>query len=142
MCPRAVTVWDVESGRLILRREWDYRTARSVCFDKDSRRLAWACEAQVVILELATRDVLATLDGHTADVTQVAWNEKGDRLLSTSFDGTVKIWDWKSAQEVLTLEQPGGGVWGGAWSPDDQAIVIGTIGGAVRVLTATKTAGE
>src|SRR5262249_4436448 len=46
-------------------------------------------------------EVLLTLKGHTAPATAVAFSPQGQRLASTSFDKTVKIWDARTGQETL-----------------------------------------
>jgi WD40 repeat protein/serine/threonine protein kinase len=47
-----------------------------------------------------------------------AWSPDGSRLASGSVDGTVKIWDANSGQELLTLKGHRGAVGEVAWSPD------------------------
>jgi hypothetical protein len=51
---------------------------------------------------------LLTLQGHTDDVTAVAWNSNGSLLASGSFDQTIRIWDVASGQSVGLLEGHGG----------------------------------
>jgi WD40 repeat protein/DNA-binding SARP family transcriptional activator len=45
-----------------------------------------------------------TLRGHTSDVWDVAYSPDGARLATASFDGTAKIWDSETGQELYSLE--------------------------------------
>ena len=41
---------------------------------------------------------LSTLEGHSDDVTSVALSKDGQRVMSGSYDNTVKIWDLFSGE--------------------------------------------
>jgi WD40 repeat protein len=45
------------------------------------------------------RAQLVTLQGHTANVTSLAWQNEAKWLVSGSEDGTVKIWDVRSVSK-------------------------------------------
>jgi len=44
--------------------------------------------------------LLATLDGHTSDVRALAFSPDGKTLVTGSFDGTVKFWDFATRTQV------------------------------------------
>ena len=44
-----------------------------------------------------------TLEGHYGYVNDILWSRSGLRLLSCSFDGSVRIWDPKSGVCLQTL---------------------------------------
>jgi WD40 repeat protein len=46
---------------------------------------------------------LLTIQGHAGPVVNVSFSPDGRRLLSSSLDRTVKLWDTETGREVLTL---------------------------------------
>ena len=58
------------------------------------------------------------LSGHTSTVFTVVFSRQMDRLASASVDGTAKIWDAQSGEELLTLNDHHAAVLGAAFSPD------------------------
>ena len=59
-------------------------------------------------LEPSKMELLAILVGHTGEVTQVRWNEFCDRWVTSSEDGTVRIWspDGSRCEQMVTVEGP------------------------------------
>merc|ERR1712012_4130 len=65
---------------------------------------------------------LKTLQGHFGYVVDIAFNSKGDRLISSSFDGTVRIWSTETGKSVFTLDEHRDRVNRIAVSPKDENI--------------------
>jgi eukaryotic-like serine/threonine-protein kinase len=62
-----------------------------------------------------------TCRGHT-EVTRVAFDAKGKRIASSSYDGTIKIWDAATGQELTTLTGHNGRLEGVAFSRDGERV--------------------
>lgn len=92
MADSTITVWNAQTGALetTLR---GYRGAiRMVAFTPDGALLAGASDDNFArVHDVATGRVVASLQ-HGDDVSIVRWDRKGERLLTTSRDGTARIW--------------------------------------------------
>ncbi|MGB0563747.1 MAG: AAA-like domain-containing protein [Spirulinaceae cyanobacterium] len=65
-------------------------------------------------------------DAHETPVVRLAFNPRGDRLLSGSLDGSVKLWQSRGGQPIRTLQDTSGApVREVQFSPDGQVIAAG-----------------
>jgi WD40 repeat protein len=89
--------------------------------DPELRRRA---QALVYFLELQW-----WMFGHSQDVITLAVSPRGDRVLSGSKDGTVRLWDLQTCKELVQMEGHAGPAWGVAFAPDGkQALAAGQTG--------------
>ena len=92
-----VRLWSPATGRLVA----TFQTGSGlvggvfmVAFSPDGTRLAAGCRDNTVrLFDVASRQQVAELRGHTDYVHAVAWSPDGTRLVSGSGDFTVRIWD-------------------------------------------------
>jgi len=80
---------------------------------------------------------LLTLFGHAKPVTSCAWSPDGQRLLSGSYDKSLKVWDSRSGECLLTLSKHAGPVMACAWSPDGQRLLSGADDNSLKVWDAS-----
>ena len=73
------------------------------------------------------------LDGHTAQVSSVAFSRDGTTLASGSYDGAVKLWNIATGQELRTLAGHGNNVHCVAFSPDGRTLASASDDGAVKL---------
>jgi WD40 repeat protein len=72
----------------------------AVAFSPDGTRLAAGCADHTIrLIDVARRQEVAELPGHTDYVKALAWSPDGTRLVSGSGDHTVRVWDTLSVQE-------------------------------------------
>jgi len=77
---------------------------------------------------------MMTLNGHEGPVNSVSWSSDNRLLASASTDGTVRIWDMRTSEEMITpLLSGDGAVWSVAFYPNCNNVVSGTASGTVCV---------
>src|SRR5262249_4374273 len=125
-------LWDTTSWQehFVPPNEWHTASIGSTAWSPDSRQLASTDGSTITVYSPATRQVLFTLRGHASGVSGLAWSPDGRRLASASRDGTIKLWDLVTRQEVFSLRDQAGVV---AWSPDGWRLASGGEDGTVRV---------
>jgi WD40 repeat protein/DNA-binding SARP family transcriptional activator/class 3 adenylate cyclase len=84
------------------------------------------------VWDSATGRHVATLAGNTG-VVDLAFSADGSRLATASQDGTVRIWDPSSGEQLLVLRGHGALVSSVAFSPDGSQLASAGADGTVRV---------
>jgi WD40 repeat protein len=85
-------------------------------------------DGDLVVWNVETGEVVQDLIGHTSLIVSVAFNPEGTRIVSSSWDETVKIWDVPSLQQLIdqTRERfkvfdPGDGI---LLTPEERALYL------------------
>ncbi len=87
-----------------------------------------------VFQEIRAADAqLAVLSGHGDLVQSAAYSPDGTRIVTASFDKTVRIWNARTGTQLAVLSGHGGFVNSAAYSPDGIRIVTASDDKTVRV---------
>ncbi|KAL8280696.1 hypothetical protein RQP46_007019 [Phenoliferia psychrophenolica] len=101
-----IRFWEAWSGVCSRTLNHQEHQVNRLAISPDKRFLAAAGNGTVKLYDIATSasgsgganvGPLVTLTGHTANVTSLAWHAEAKWLVSGSEDGTVKIWDVRTA---------------------------------------------
>jgi WD40 repeat protein/DNA-binding SARP family transcriptional activator len=118
-------VWDVQTGEIrlsfdISQGPFPAGQIEALAYSPDGRQLA----LPGVIYDAVKGEELFYLPGHTKGVSSLTFNSEGTRLITASYDQTVKTWDLTPSSEVLTISNPSGSfIYGVAFSPDGKWLV-------------------
>ncbi len=131
---RTVRLWNAATGA----EEASFAMpAPAVCLDfrPDGSELAVSCHNDTVrVLSLPGGELLRELTGFTNQVTAVRYSRQGDRLLTRSIDGTVRIWDGSGEAMVITLEgERDEYVAAADFHPDGERFAIGMADGRIEL---------
>jgi WD40 repeat protein len=128
---RAIRLWDIASGKELLRLECASAGDRcpAVAWSPDGKTLAVGGihGKSIGVVDALTGKDIFHLTGHQYAATVLAWSPDGKKLASQAGDGTVRLWNLATKQEILQLK--GHEVFSLslalAWSPDGKILALG-----------------
>jgi WD40 repeat protein len=110
---------------------------KSAAFSPDGRTLAVGTQpidgGDVILWNLANKQIIATLKGHTGWVNSVSFSPDGSKLASGSSDGTIRLWDIETMKSIATLKGHTGWVNSVSFSPDGSKLASGSSDGTIRL---------
>ncbi len=138
---KAVRLGGGELAEIVLDTGGDY--VFDLAFSPDGKYLATGGNSRphyVQVWDANTGQLLHQLagaNGHTDTVISVAFSQKGagagQRLLTGSYDGTARLWDWQNETVVRVFTGHDWWVWSAAFSPDEKRIVTASQDGSAMV---------
>jgi WD40 repeat protein len=133
-----VHFWVVASGRDY--QMWGYPTkVRELAWEHTSRYLATGGGPVVVVWDYTGKGPQGSkplmLEAHEDFLSALAFQHAGPLLASGGIDGRVVVWQPGKTRQPLTQNLLGTGITQVAWSPDDQALAMGSETGTVMVCT-------
>ncbi len=124
-----VRMWELATAKQVRVFKSSDRWANCVAVSKDGKVLATGGNS-LDVFDIETGKKLIACIGHQGGVTHAAFSADGKRILSSSYDGTARLWDRETGQELYRFRDHREVLWVAAFSPDGKWILTG--GGGAR----------
>jgi WD40 repeat protein len=99
-----VKVWDAETGQDLLTLKSKSTIVESLTFSPDGKLLACGDSKSLNIWDGATGKPVHVFESQQDIIHHVVFSPNGKRLVSSSHDGTAKVWDAATAANIFTLK--------------------------------------
>jgi WD40 repeat protein/serine/threonine protein kinase len=119
------SLYNVEAGELVKHIENDTSGSYYAAAISPDGRIAAVGGSKLRLLEFPSLEVIATLEGHTGAVLSTIFSPDGRLLLTSSADGTARLWDVASGQPVRTFSSLQTLANSAVFSKDGKQIYIG-----------------
>lgn len=97
-----VRVWNAEEGRVKTVMKVKARLLQSLDVDPSGRRAAVACDNTPLLWDVHANRA-KTLAPHEAPIRSVRFDSTGSRLLTSAWDGTIRVWQSDTGKELAVL---------------------------------------
>lgn len=132
---RSIRLWDWRADRIADRIEGSVDT---FAVDPTGRLVASSrfIEGVADVWDATSGERVATLEGHTGTLTDVAFDAGGERIATSAVDGSVRVWDARTGEQqvALRIALPVGAM-GVRFTPDGRRLVTTWADGITRVWT-------
>ncbi|ETO16304.1 WD repeat-containing protein [Reticulomyxa filosa] len=98
-------IWNIESGQDI-QTVSGVKRIEDICFSFDSQQIAMAQVGVIEMWNVKTGKQIRRFKAHTRHIKKLMFSLDGQLFVSQSLDGTIRIWDVESGNEVKTLKNP------------------------------------
>jgi WD40 repeat protein len=126
-----VRIWDAHTRAQIRRFKPRFGDIRSVSFSPDGRHLGAAVGTTARIWDVEGLAAEVALRGHDGAVLTVDFDPSGDRAVTTSADGTTKVWGTRFGNEISSINTPDVQI--ARYSPDGRWIVTASTDAVLRL---------
>jgi WD40 repeat protein len=98
---------DLTTGKVLSERKFVFekRGTNDTCISKNLRLFAKSGSSEVSIINMLDDSEISTLKGHADFIQTAKFSPDGQNIVTTSVDGTAKLWDTKTGKCLRTLYQ-------------------------------------
>jgi WD40 repeat protein len=118
-------------GSRRVRRLYSDGYVRDISFSPDGSLILVVLDTSAQIFTAGGRS-LALLGGHTHRIATAAFSRDGRYIVTSSYDGTARVWDVASGHEVDVLRGHERALASAVFSPDGTQVITASLDGTVR----------
>lgn len=99
----SLRIWNIQVDSLV--NEFQIPGSNDIAIDRNSRWLALAVYSRfsIIVYDLINGTLVKEIpEAHSESLSSIDFSPDGNRIVSASFDGKIKIWDWMKSQTILT----------------------------------------
>ena len=101
-----IEIWNLDTYQLLHRMQSNSNTL-AIAFSSDGKKLATGGDEKVIdIWNVSVGEQLARLEGHKDDILDLSFIDHNRKIVSTSKDKNVKIWDVTKKKELYSYLAP------------------------------------
>jgi WD40 repeat protein/serine/threonine protein kinase/DNA-binding XRE family transcriptional regulator len=138
-----VRVWDVATGKELFTFQTNEDLSEPMSWSPDGSKIATCAVPQIIqIWDARTgKPIIGGFVNNTTNLTfedfipfclTTAWSPGGEQIVTTSWDGSVMVWDAGTGEKRLSFTGHGQPT-GAAWSPNDKRIATSDNSGIVKI---------
>jgi WD40 repeat protein len=128
MADNTVKVFDARTRQTVKVYSGHRFPVRAVAWSPNGKWIASGAEnAEIRVWDVASGHSF-TLTGHQRAIQHLAFDARSTRLVSTSDDDTVRVWNLSTRKTELTIRGAGVNVYGARFTRDGSRLVIATLG--------------
>lgn len=104
-----VFIWEFATGKIVFRVKEKGVNISGFDMSKDSKYVSFASSAghRILIYNFETQEKIHSLEAHTALIQFTSFSDDGKRLLSSSLDGSRRMWNLEKGTEMVNLINTG-----------------------------------
>ena len=115
-------VLDGKTGQELRRLDEPGEGFFSVAFARSGRQFAWASGPDLMIENTDLKGPVVRASGHASVIESVEFSPDDKRILTSSVDGTIRLWDAQTGEELLRLGSGQGAYASACFNKDGTAI--------------------
>jgi WD40 repeat protein len=127
-------IWDGKNGRLQSTLSGHGSHVFCASFSPNSRQAVTAGDNVAIVWDVRSGHRVQTLQGHAMRVHSAYFNSGGSRIITTSEDGTAKIWNAASGEEQISVQVvPKGWAYSAQFNPTGGSFAAGGHNGGLGI---------